>query len=380
MSIHKRKDTKKTSYQSRWTDPNGIRRSKDFPTRQAAEQFEKEMRINVRRGDYSDPQSGKTKVSDVYNEWLKNSLHLKPKTKASYLSLWKTMVEPTWGKRKINSITRSEVKTWITQSTSSTGRKVSASRMRQSYALLKLILDQAVDMNLISRNPASSGTKGSMKKILPKDLTTKKSKVLEMTELISLSEEMKEYKLLVLMAGMLGLRWAELIALTPRDFDFKKNQISVNKSLTEVNGKFEFVTPKSGKNRNLPIPTVLSKELRTLVLSTELDSIIFKSPKGKMIRHSNFMRRYFEPALSKLNLEDMTFHDLRHTAISQAIASGADVLAVSKIAGHSNPAITLKVYTHELDGSLTSVQNAIDEQFLEAQRARFVPDGGKWTA
>ena len=93
------------------------------------------------------------------------------------------------------------------------------------------------------------------------------------------------------------------------------------------------------------------------------------------------MRRNFAPALKKAGLPQITFHDLRHTAISQAIAGGADVLAVSKIAGHSNPAITLKIYTHEMDGSLEAVQKAIDERFFTLQNNQIEEGiGKKWTA
>lgn len=377
MSIHKRKDTKGIRYQARWTDPEGKRKSKDFQTKSAAEQFEKEMRLNVVKAEYSDPKAGKTKVSDVYLNWLKTTENLKPKTKASYLSLWTTMIEPIWGNRKIGSINRSEIKTWLSTSKSSTGKIVSNSRMRQAYAVLKLILDHAVDMNLISRNPVNAGTRGNLKKNLPPQTAKNENTTLELADLIRLANNIGEYKLMILLTGMLGLRWAEVIALTPEDFDFKKNQILVNKSLSEINGKFELVSPKSGKSRKLPIPNALKKDLQELALYTEKGSLIFKSPEGKSLRHSNFMRRYFAPALAKSGLKPMIFHDLRHTAISQAIASGADVLAVSKVAGHSNPAITLKVYAHEMDGSLAGVQKALDVQYAKAQSDRFVPDDGQ---
>lgn len=380
MSIHKRKDTKGVRYQVRWTDPNGKRKSKDFTTKQVAERFESEIKMNVLKAEYSDPKSGKVRVSEVYSDWIKTCNNLKPKTKASYLSLWNTMIEPEWGNRKLSSITRSEIKAWIINSKSSTGKVVSNSRMRQAYAVLKLILDHAIDMNYISRNPASVNARGSIKNLLPTEIVNTRSRILELKDLIRLAENSGEYKLLILLAGMLGLRWAEIISLTPEDFDFKKNQIVINKSLSEVNGHFNLVTPKSGKVRVLPIPNVLLNDLRALVLSTEEASPVFKSPEGTTLRHSNYMRRHFQPALSKSGLYNLTFHDLRHTAISQAIASGADVLAVSKIAGHSNPAITLKVYTHELDGSLTAVQKALDDQYTLAQSDRFVTDGDKQTA
>jgi hypothetical protein len=47
--------------------------------------------------------------------------------------------------------------------------------------------------------------------------------------------------------------------------------------------------------------------------------------------------------------------------LSQAIAMGVDVVNLSKIAGHSNPSITLNVYGHQFRNSLESFRDVIDE-------------------
>jgi integrase len=77
------------------------------------------------------------------------------------------------------------------------------------------------------------------------------------------------------------------------------------------------------------------------------------------------MKRVFGPALAKANVPQITFHELRDTAISQAIASGADVLAISRIAGHANPSITLNVYGHILKDSMATIQRALDESYAD---------------
>jgi integrase len=348
----------------------GKRRARNFKTKAEAQRYAQEMAIAVRRGEYSDPQAGKTKLKVVYVDWKKGNLGLKPKTVASYDSLWKCMVEPAWGNRSISGITRSSVKTWITDSESITGKKVSPSRMKQAYVLLKLLLDHAVDMNLINRNPVQSESRSS-KNLLPRTLVQKQKRALEKEELISLANASGDYQLLILVAGLLGIRWAELIALTPEDFDFKNKLISVSKSLSEVNGKFELVTPKSGKVRVLPLLNVLERDLKALCLATPKGETIFKSVKGENLRHSNFMRRVFTPALLASGVQQITFHELRDTAISQAIASGADVLVLSKIAGHSNPSITLNVYGHLLKDSMGSIQRALDETYADLKSDKY---------
>ncbi len=68
----------------------------------------------------------------------------------------------------------------------------------------------------------------------------------------------------------------------------------------------------------------------------------------------------------------MTFHELRDTAISQAIASGADVLVLSKIAGHSNPSITLNVYGHLFRDSMGSLQRVLDDNYADLKSDEYV--------
>ncbi len=92
---------------------------------------------------------------------------------------------------------------------------------------------------------------------------------------------------------------------------------------------------------------------------------MFKSQKGGYLRHSNFMTRVFSPALVKANIRHITFHELRDTATSQAIASSADVLVISQIAGHANPSITLNVFGHVLKDSTGSIRRALDESYAD---------------
>ena len=361
MAVIKRKGKKGASYQARWVDPSGKTKARDFRTKAEADRYVVEMKANVARGQYSDPTKGKTKIKDVYLDWLPSTANLKPKTRASYDSLWRCFVEPTWGNRSLQSITRAEISQWIMASTSSTGVKVGRSRMRQAYVLLKLLLDHAVDMELINSSPVMKGSSGKLKNLLPKDQIKANKRVLELSELFELAESTDEYKPMILLAGLVGLRWAEIIALAPEDFDFKNQTISVTKSLTEVNGHLQLVTPKNGQGRVLPIHNALIKDLKERVLMTEANSPVFKARKGGYLRHSNFSRRIFKPALNKLGIKDFTFHSLRHTAISQAIAMGIDVVSLSKIAGHSNPSITLNVYSHQFINSLDNFRDVIDE-------------------
>ena len=375
MTVRKRQGTKSTRWQASWKKSDGLRGFKDFPTKVEAVAFESKMKADVIRGDYANPISGKTKVETVYLDLFKTFGNRKPKTRDSYESLWKNMVEPIWGSRSISTITRSDFKNWVNNAKSLTGNEVSSSRIRQSAVLLNLILEHAVDMNLLSRNPL-----GKTKGMLPKIGQKKERRALEINDLLKLAEHCGEYRLMILVAGFLGLRWAELIALTPEDFDFREKVIHVNKSLTEAKGGLTSVSTKSGGSRDLPIPAFLTNELRALVISTPVGVSVFRSSRGENLRKSNFARRVFQPAVKLAGLSNITFHELRHTAITQLIHRGADVVSVSKIAGHSSPATTLRIYTHDLDRSKDVIRGTIEKNYAESACDRSATDQDSRTA
>ena len=54
------------------------------------------------------------------------------------------------------------------------------------------------------------------------------------------------------------------------------------------------------------------------------------------------------------------FHDLRHFAVSQLIAQGANILQIARVAGHSDPSVTLRVYSHLMADGLTEAAALYD--------------------
>lgn len=375
MSVRKRKDTVKTRWTARWKSPENKWKTKDFPTRKEAERFEAQMKSDVLRGDYTNPHAGKTLLKDVYSNWKQTSGRLKPKSIATNDSLWKCLVEPKWGNRQISSITRAEVAVWASEAISITGKKVSQSRIRQSAFLLNTLLTHAYDMGLINRVVI-----GKMKGIVPKLEEPAKKQTLTIEELQMLANSCGEFKLFILVAGLLGLRWAELLALNPDDFDFKNKTIQINKSLSEINGRFELVTTKTGKSRYVPIPDSIQKELMEKVMATPADALVFRSTKGGNLRSSNFARRVFIPALKNAGLPRIKFHDLRHTAVTNLIHSGVNIVSVSKAVGHSKPTTTLNIYAHELSDHQDSIRNAIDANIADSACDRSVTDSDSKSA
>jgi integrase len=77
--------------------------------------------------------------------------------------------------------------------------------------------------------------------------------------------------------------------------------------------------------------------------------------KGGLLRNSNFRHTVFDPAVRRAGVAPLTPHNLRDTAASLAVASGANVKAVQRMLGHASAAMTLDVYSGLFDAELDDV-------------------------
>ena len=115
-----------------------------------------------------------------------------------------------------------------------------------------------------------------------------------------------------------SLRWAELAALRPGDIDLELCTIRVDRQLIEqLGGGSAFGPPKSVAGRRaVPFSDIVRADLREHLerfVSEDDEALVFTSPMGTPMRHSNFYRRVWLPAVAKVGCPGVHFHDLRHT-------------------------------------------------------------------
>ena len=103
-------------------------------------------------------------------------------------------------------------------------------------------------------------------------------------------------------------------------------------------------TPKNHQARTVPLPLWLATELKGLIDGRGPDDLVFTTPGGYALRHSNFRRHVWNPAVA--GMAGLTPHGLRHTAASLYIAAGTPPKVVQRILGHGSVAITLDLYGH----------------------------------
>lgn len=356
MSVRKRGQ----SWQASWTNRDGKRCTKTFRLKADALAFEREQRDLARKGELFDPQAAKQTVASLFEGWLATKGSLKPVTRIGYESVWKTVVAPRWGATRLQQVTYADVKTWLADCRSENGRRLGASRVRQAYQVLAMILDYAVESGFINRNPAR-GIEGSRKNHLPRVEVSDARNVLLRDELKALAIHCEPYGDLIMLMGTVGLRFNEAIALKGSDLDFDNNVITVERTFSDLNGHLVEQSPKSGLVREVPLPEALRSALLSRKLHAGPTGFLWVASNGAPLRHSNFSRRIWKPAVKAAGIEQrFTLHDLRHTAASWLVQSGCNISHLASMLGHQDSAVTLRRYTHLFSDDLQRIADLIN--------------------
>ncbi len=139
-----------------------------------------------------------------------------------------------------------------------------------------------------------------------------------------------------------GMRPGEIISLTWNDIDFEKKRIAVDK--TTVNGKVGDVKTESSV-RYVDIIPVLEDELKNLYKETGNNKYLLLSSFNKPFYSHDIIAKRFKELLMDINIKERKLYNLRHTFASMMISQGQNILWVSRMLGHKDISITLKVYT-----------------------------------
>jgi integrase len=219
-------------------------------------------------------------------------------------------------------------------------------------------MNTAVDDGLIRRNPCR--LKGAGQERSPE------RPVLTLRQAFALAEAIDaRYRALILLAVFGSLRWAELAALRRGDIDLEARTVHVFRQLAESpGGGFAFGPPKSGAGqRTVVFPDLIVPDLAwhlARFTRPDDDSLLFTSPSGRPLRHSNFRRRMWLPALAGADLPAVHFHDLRHAGNVLAAAAGANLRELMERMGHSTSRAAM-VYLHSTDERQRKVADALGD-------------------
>jgi integrase len=355
-------------WQARYRNPEDRREvAHNFKTKVAAQAWLDGVTASLERHDYADPRGGRVKVAEVAERWYATTATLKPSSRLSYRRLLDVHVLPRWRGVELRHVTTSGIAAW----SADLAARRSASTTRKALIVLGQVLDMAVADRLIALNPARS----SVVRVPPN--TRREMRALTSAELEQLADAMpsERDRVLVLVLGWTGVRFGEAIALERGDVDTLRRRVRVSRAVAEVAGKTIVGTPKTHQARTVAMPPSVADVVGGY-MGTLKGSLMFPNRDGGYMRPT-WKRRIFDPAAAAANLTPPTLrvHDLRHTAASLWIASGASVKVIQQQLGHKTASMTLDVYSHLFPDELDAQAARLDalRSAAPADSVRTVP-------
>ena len=336
-------ERKKRKWVATFINESGVY-TKSFDDVDSANKWMTRAELASEDGRPIDSESAKVTFREFVVDWKKSKLDISGKTLGTYNSQLKLYLIPSFGERKLTSITTADIKKWVS---SMVEDGIGSTTIRQCYRLLHQILQAALEDELIGRNPAV-GVK------LPK-IASKPKEGLTAKELYALADECGPHRSLVIFLGTCGLRINEALALRVEDFDLDARIVKVahswttdefGKKLRDENGEFVPGTTKTGEQREVPVDKNIVELIKPLLEGKTGRDWVFTGENGQALDYGFFRRKYFKPATEKLGMKNVVIHSLRHTAGSLLASLGAPIPEVSKILGHSSAKMTLDVYGH----------------------------------
>ena len=208
------------------------------------------------------------------------------------------------------------------------------------HQLKGAVLD-AVDEGLIDRDPTRKAI------IKGKAPSTKKIKYLNQFELHTLlaSLELKDevnWDYFILLVAKTGMRFSEALALTPKDFDFYHQTLSISKTW-DYKGAGGFQPTKNKSSvRKIQIDWQSVIRFSELVKGLPENQPIFVDGKVYNSTVNDVLSRHCE----RCNIPVISIHGLRHTHASLLLFTGVSIASVARRLGHSSMTTTQKTYLH----------------------------------
>ena len=206
---------------------------------------------------------------------------------------------------------------------------------------LKCAILDAVDEGLISRDPTR---KAIIKGRQPREKKPKYLNQYELHKLLDILNLSKDINMdwLILLIAKTGMRFSEALALTPKDFDFSHQLLSVSKTWNYKGSGGFLPTKNQSSVRKIPLDWQTVMQFAGLIKNLPEDKPIFVTKKVYNSTINDILGRYCKQA----GIPVISIHGLRHTHASLLLFAGVSIASVARRLGHSNITTTQKTYLH----------------------------------
>lgn len=239
------------------------------------------------------------------------------------------------------------------------------------YTILSGLFKMAYLSDMIERNPMDKVERPKPRKdeIKPEEASAFTAQEVQRI-LTCLEREPLKWQALIRLLIDTGIRRGECCALQWKNIDFKTGAITISGNLCYTKQKGVYLdTPKNGHTRTVyaGLDTIaLLKQLRTAQAEKAISPYVFTQETVPEPMHPQSPTRYLKKFSERYRIPDLHPHKLRHTFASVAITSGADVASVSEALGHSDKAVTLRMYTHADQESISKASQIFREAIKKA--------------
>ena len=365
------------TYYYRWTGKDGKRHAVYAKTLE--ELREKEAQIANDQFIGIKAEARNVTINEMFDLWCQIKRGLKNNTFENYKYMYNLFARPNFGKSRISTLKKSDVKRFYIQLADDRG--LQASTIDSVHTVLHQVLQMAVDDNFIRNNP-SDGVLKELKQ--SRTFNNEKRRALTQPEQNLLLDYLKKhrtynhwYPIFAVMIGT-GLRIGEVAGLRWCDIDLDEGIIDVNHTLVyydhrDENHKkgcyFNINTPKTpNSNRQVPMldfvkeAFLMEKEnqqaigLQCKVVIDGYTDFIFLNRDGGTFYHGS-LNKTIRRIIRDCNLEVLekgeeepvllphfSCHSLRHTFTTRMCEAGVNVKVIQDTLGHSDITTTLEIY------------------------------------
>ena len=312
----------------------------------------------------------------LLDRWLEECerLDLSPTTLRTYRAQIKQTLRPRLGKVKLNQLSAKHLDA-LYGAMKDGGAQPKT--IRNHHAIISSALHQAVRWGWVRRNVAEQAR--------PPRVAQRRVQApsVEVVRDVIEEAERRDPRLapLLMLAALTGMRRGELCALRWNDVDLTLGIVEVSRSVVVVVGGVAEKSTKTDRSRKValdPVGIALLTAYRAHLdqwvaeAGGELppDAFVFSpSVRGAVPYRPDNVTSFFIRVRDAVKAPDVRLHDLRHFTATQLIGAGMDIRTVADFLGHSDPSLTLRVYSHAIE-ERTKAAASIMGQVLTAERKK----------
>lgn len=352
---------KNGSYDFRYTDIHGKRRS--VYARTLEELREKEREVQRDMDDGIDYAAGEITVIELTERYIDQRKGVRYNTKVGYNFVVNLMKKEDFGFRQVRSIKPSDGKAFFIK-LHDDGR--SYSTITTVRGVLRPAFEMAVEDDIIRRNPFSFRVVDVVPNdTVPRQALTADEKERFIAYILDDKCRRRYYDEVVILLGT-GLRISELYGLTKSDIDFERRRIRVARQLTRTRhtGSCEYYVEKpkteSGERYIPMLDDAVYQAFQRVIQGRKKPKVEYiidghtnflfldKDGKPKVAGHLEHALKRIVDSYNKTHTDRLTVspHVLRHTFCTDMAAAGMDWKSLQYIMGHADAYTTANVYAH----------------------------------